>query len=293
MSKKTILAIDDTASNLDTIIELLSDYDVIDVTSASDGFEILEEEEVNLILLDIVMPDMDGYEMCEKLKANIETKDIPIIFITAKTDEDSIEKAFDMGGSDYVKKPFHPKELLARVKKELTLQELQAELQQSALTDPLTELHNRRYFNQITERLMELSKRNNEPLSVVILDIDLFKSVNDTYGHQVGDEVIKVLANRLKKYQRKSDIACRLGGDEFILLLPNTTVDGAEYVANKIRESVNETVIETNEGDSVTFSISLGVSEANKGMNLKDTIRKADESLYEAKKHGRNCVVVL
>ncbi len=146
MKNKTILAVDDTVANLDILIELLNSYDIVDATSGEDALEIVEEENIDLILLDIMMPEMDGFEVCAKLKENPATKDIPIIFITAKTDEDSIEKAYELGGSDYVSKPFKPKELLARVKIQFELQNLQNELKLLASTDSMTKLYNRRLF---------------------------------------------------------------------------------------------------------------------------------------------------
>jgi len=211
MENKTILIVDDTVANLDILGELLKKYDVIDATNGEDALEILEDEKVDLILLDIMMPDMDGYEVCSRLKNNSNTKDIPIIFITAKTDEDSIEKAYEIGGIDYVTKPFRPKELLARVKRELQLQELQSELKLLASTDPMTKLYNRRYFTKMAEHTLDLVKREKKDLSIIMLDIDKFKNVNDTYGHQVGDDVIIELANTIRANQRNSDIVCRYG----------------------------------------------------------------------------------
>ena len=186
MSKQTILVVDDTIANLDILLELLDNYDLIDVTNGKDALKIAQNEDIDLILLDIMMPEMDGYEVCKRLKSNPKTKDIPIIFITAKTDEESIERAFDIGGSDYIMKPFMPKELLARVKKELYIQTLQNELKLLAITDSMTELYNRRYFTQAAKHLFDLSKREKKNLSLVMLDIDKFKNINDTYGHTIS-----------------------------------------------------------------------------------------------------------
>ena len=159
MKNKTILVVDDTISNLDIMGVILDKYDVMDATSGKDALEILDEEQIDLILLDIMMPDMNGYEVCEILKANPKTKDIPIIFITAKTDENSIEKAYDVGGIDYVTKPFKPKELLARVKTQLHVQNLQNELRVLASTDPMTKLYNRRYFTKVSAHALDLAKK--------------------------------------------------------------------------------------------------------------------------------------
>ncbi len=290
MGNKTILIIDDTVENLDILGELLIQYDIVDAISAEDALDIIKHEEIDLILLDIMMPNMDGFEMCTILKNNSETKDIPVIFITAKTDEDSIEKAYDVGGIDYVTKPFKPKELLARVKRELQLQELQIELKLLASTDPMTKLYNRRYFTKMSEHTLDLSKREKQDLAIIMLDIDKFKNVNDTYGHGIGDDVIIELANTLLEHQRKSDVVCRYGGEEFVILLPNTSKDGAYNVAVKIRESVEKLCINIPNNDILKFTVSIGVSEVNieDEINIEEALKRADDALYRAKENGRN-----
>lgn len=290
---KTILLVDDTRTNLDILMELLGEeYDLIPSANTKDALEIVLEEEIDLILLDIMMPDLDGFEVCQILKENPDTKDIPIIFITAKIDEDSIEKAYVIGGSDYLTKPFKPKELLAKVKMQLQLQDLQNELKLLASTDPMTNLYNRRYFSKISEQNLDLAKRDKKDISIIMIDIDKFKNVNDTYGHQIGDDVIIQLADILKFYQRKSDIVCRYGGEEFVILLPNTSADGALIVAQKIRKSVEDTTIKIDNNEDFKFTISLGVSQIDisNELNIEKGLKRADEALYEAKETGRNKV---
>ncbi|MDD2699469.1 MAG: diguanylate cyclase [Arcobacteraceae bacterium] len=291
---ETILVVDDTKTNLNILIELLGDsYDIIAAISGEMALEIIEEEKVDLILLDIMMPCMDGFEVCAKLKNNPKTKDIPIIFITAKIDEESIEKAYDIGGSDYVTKPFKPKELQARVKRELELIKLQNELQLLASTDPMTNLYNRRYFTKISEHIMDLAIRKDESLSVLMLDIDKFKSINDTYGHQIGDEVIISLANELQEHQRKSDIVCRFGGEEFVILLPNTLLDGAQILAQKMRQSVEENILKIKDY-TLSFTVSIGVAQIDikTEKNIEKALNRADKALYKAKNNGRNQVCI-
>jgi len=294
MKNKKILIVDDTVANLDILVELLDKYDIIDATNGKDALEILHEEIVDLILLDIMMPDMDGYEVCSKLKENPDTKDIPIIFITAKTDENSIEKAYDIGGADYITKPFKTKELLAKVKRELQLQDLQNELKLLASTDPMTKLYNRRYFSKISEHTLDLAKRDKKDVSTIMLDIDKFKNVNDTYGHKVGDDVIIKLAEILQKYQRKSDIVCRYGGEEFVILLPNTNINGAKIVSNNIRALVEQNIILLDNKEKLKFTISLGVSQIDtqNELNIEPSLKRADDALYEAKETGRNKVCI-
>ena len=292
---ETILIVDDTKTNLNILIELLSEkYDVIAALDGLTALEMIKEEKIDLILLDIMMPKMDGYQVCEILKNDSQygAQDIPVIFITAVTNENGIEKAYDVGGSDYITKPFKSKELMARVNKELQVQHLQKELKLLASTDPMTKLYNRRYFSKISEHALELSKRKKLSLSIIILDIDKFKNINDTYGHQVGDDVIITLANKLIKNQRKSDIVCRYGGEEFVLLLQNTSKDTAVLIAQKIRKEIESLKIMLPTNEDLTFTISLGVSSVDikNDNNIESALKLADDALYEAKNNGRNMV---
>lgn len=174
-----------------------------------------------------------------------------------------------------------------------TIDKQTKELQLLASIDPLTKLYNRRYLRDISEQIMELAKRNKTKLSVIMIDIDLFKSINDQYGHKNGDEVIVRLAKTLKSMTRSSDIVCRFGGEEFIILLPETILKGAVNVAEKIRTSVEKLAIDINQEQKIHFTISCGVSEVNvnEDKNIESSIQRADESLYKAKKNGRNRVI--
>lgn len=288
MEDKTILIVDDSIINLNILESLLDDYDVIETTNAKTALEILEEETVHLILLDIVMPDIDGYELCKKLKSNENTKNIPIIFITSKTDEDSIEKAYDVGGSDYVTKPFKHKELLARVKTQLKIQKMEKELRLLSLIDSMTKLYNRRYFSRISEHTISTAQREQQELSIIMIDIDNFKNINDTYGHQVGDHVIIELSNMLMLKQRKSDIVCRYGGEEFVMLLPNTSIENAQNVAESIRKSAELLSIELEEELSFTISLGLSTVRINDETSIETSLKRADDALYFAKRNGKN-----
>jgi len=298
-NKKTILIVDDTKINIDILIELLDDtYDVIVSLSAKRALEIVDETPVNIILLDILMPDVSGYDVCRILKTKDNTKNIPVIFITANTDEESIDLAYQVGGIDYITKPFKALELLARVKTQLNMQNLLLELEESsnelkllASQDHMTKLYNRRYFADISVSILDLAKRNNKQFSILMIDIDKFKRINDTYGHHIGDEVIIALANVLKSTNRKSDIACRFGGEEFLILLPETDIDGAYIIGEKLRKLVAELTVKV-EDQEIGFTISVGVSQIDlKSENdLEATIQRSDEGLYKAKESGRNIV---
>jgi len=296
----TILIVDDTATNIDILSELLSDkYEIMAALDGEFALEIANDDLPDLILLDIIMPQMDGYDVCKRLKENPVTKDIPVIFITAKSDEESIEKAYDVGGIDYVTKPFKPKELLARVKTQLQVRKLISDLEKSqkeliflASVDPMTNLYNRRYFINISESLLNLAIRDKIDTSVIMLDIDMFKNVNDTYGHKVGDEVIILLAKILQKFTRKSDIVSRWGGEEFVILLPHTDTTGALIIAEKIRVESENNIYITQENQKVSFTVSMGVSQVinDQDSTIEASLNRADKALYEAKHGGRNRV---
>lgn len=293
MSKPTILVVDDEKINLGIAIGLLGDtYNIMVALNADKAFTIIEKKEIDLILLDILMPNLNGFEICHLLKSKSQTKDIPVIFITAKTDEDSIEKAYEEGGIDYISKPFKPKELLAKIKRELKLQALQKELALLASTDSMTKLYNRRYFSKISAHIFDLAQRNKQNLSIITIDIDKFKNINDTYGHSIGDDVIIALANQLISQQRKSDICCRFGGEEFLILLPNTPLEGAKNVAMKLKNDVQNMRVSLNPEKTISFTISLGVTQINveETNGIESALKRADNALYEAKTNGRNKV---
>jgi len=290
--KQTILAVDDVVENLDVLEELLQDYTVIDATNGQDAIALAKQEDIDLILLDIMMPKMDGYEVCKRLKEDEQTKDIPVIFITAKVDEQSIEKAYEIGGSDYITKPFLPKELLARIKKELHIQDLIHKLEYLATVDALTKLYNRHFFYDSAKNIIAYAKRYDNNLSIIMLDIDHFKVVNDTYGHAVGDIVLKELAALMRSIQRKSDIIVRLGGEEFALLLPDTNLEEAKKVAQKLRITVQNNKINLQDGQELQFTISLGVGivDIKNEQEIEHALSRADKALYKAKNSGRNRV---
>ena len=301
MCDKTILIVDDVASNLDILVELLYDYDVVEATSGEDALEILKEEKIDIILLDIVMPKMDGYEVCKILKLDDETKDIPVIFITAKTDENSIVEAYDAGGIDYITKPFKSRELLARINRELKMQELiyqlkksQDELKFLSSIDPLTKLYNRRYFAEASKQILSFAKRDKNNLSIIMLDIDKFKNINDTYGHQVGDDILVLLASKLQELTRDSDIICRFGGEEFLVLFPDTSMEGAYIISQKIRLEIENMILNLNNIKELKITVSIGVSEFNhkNDESIEGIIKRADIALYKAKDSGRNKVCV-
>lgn len=291
----TILVVDDAKVNLEVVEALLSqNYHVLTALDATRAFELLKQHRVDLILLDIFMPSIDGFGVCRLLKNSKKTREIPIIFLTAADDEDSIERAYVIGGSDYVTKPFRPKELKARVNREIQLQKLQQELMELATTDPMTQLYNRRYFGTISQELYANAVSKEQRLVLMILDIDKFKLINDSYGHSVGDKVIIHFANQLVAYAQRDDIVARFGGEEFVVLFSNTTLEKAHLLAQRIRKNIETTPLLLPTKQKIHFTVSIGVIEVDTQdeESIEDAIIRADDALYRAKNSGRNQVII-
>ena len=286
---QTILIVDDTESNIDILIDVLDGYDILVATNGVDAIDIAKQEDVDLILLDIVMPNMDGYGVCKELKRDPKTQKIPVVFMTAYTDEDSIEKAYDLGGVDYVSKPFMPKEVKARVKTQLEIIALIKNLEFMSFYDSMTGVYNRRKFFQLAEAKFASEEGS---LFGLMIDLDNFKSINDTYGHHIGDKVIKLLANEIRKFILPDSIFGRLGGEEFAILCNCENIEKLMAKLENLRKSVEELEILSDE-KKVKFTISSGVAKRTPEMkSIDELLREADEALYIAKGSGRNRTIL-
>ena len=286
-TRKTILIVDDTETNIDILLELLgSEYDILVALDGKSAFAILEEEVVDLVLLDIMMPEVNGFEVCTRMKLQSSTRDIPVIFVTAKTDEDSIEKAYDVGGIDYVTKPFKPRELQARIKTQIKLKALVDHLEYISSYDQMTGVFNRRKFFILATEALEAIQIN---LYAIMIDIDHFKRFNDTYGHAFGDEVIKGVTRAISDTMLEGSIFGRVGGEEFALLTHAISEDIAVENIESMRKAVEALEFTTQDNIIVKCTISLGMSKSDKTLNSLDALlKKADDALYEAKGEGRN-----
>lgn len=285
--KKTVLVVDDTVENLDILVDLLSQYHVIDVLDGASALEVLEEQKVDLILLDIMMPEMDGFEVCSKVLSNEKTKTIPVIFITAMSDEESIERAYDIGGKDYVTKPFKPKELLARVKTQLDMQSMIQKLEYMAFYDGLTQLYNRHQFFALAEEKFSETAE----MSLALVDIDHFKQLNDSYGHMLGDKVLRSVAEQMRGALVDEVVMGRIGGEKFGLLMSNGSVNAFYESLETLRKAV-ETVKIDHDKTEVSCTISVGMGGKNKWMKtFDDLVAEADRALFIAKQTGRNKIV--
>lgn len=286
-----ILVVDDIPANVQILSIHLTDenYEVLEANSGAMALELLraETEEVDLILLDVMMPVMNGLEVLAELKKDPALDSIPIILVTANADDSNVAEGLDMGAFDYIIKPYSLVVLLARVRAALREKERQDLLEKWATTDPLTGLFNRRHFFELAAREFNRTQRQQSPLSFILLDIDHFKQVNDIHGHLVGDTALVTLADLLRSHLRKVDFCCRFGGEEFVLCLPDTPKQGALEVAERIREALMPVQIPTDTG-TLSITISLGIAENNNDQSVESILRQADEALYKAKENGRN-----
>jgi diguanylate cyclase (GGDEF)-like protein len=295
-----ILVIDDSATIRAEIVRILGEYSLFDTCLEADdglkGFKALLSNPVDLVICDLEMPLMDGFKFLTLVNTREELRDIPIIMLTGRRDRELKIKGLEEGASDYVTKPFDTGELVARVKVQLKVKSLQDELKRSnqllrelAITDPLTRLYNRRHLMETLERELHRTRRTATPLSAIIIDIDHFKRVNDSYGHQFGDEVLAGVAALTAKALRTYDLAARYGGEEFFVVLPDTPLADAVVVAERIRHNV-ETLTFPGRLEELGVTVSLGVATfpARGVTSIETLIRAADQALYRAKQGGRN-----
>jgi len=302
-----ILLVDDTPANLEIAVKILEQehYDLYIADSGLTALELIEKITFDLILMDIMMPDMDGFETYKRIREKEKNKDLPIIFLTAKVDIESMVKGFELGAVDYIRKPFNGLELKARVRNHVELKKIREEAEQKnkklleayealeiiATTDPLTKLLNRREMLKRMEYERVNYERSQSPFSIVIADIDFFKKVNDTYGHDCGDHVLMSVAELLQTNARKQDSISRWGGEEFLLMLPDTDATGATILAEKLRRKIEESLFDCDMGQiKVTLTFGISVFMGNEA--LDKLISKADGALYEGKQNGRNRVVL-
>ncbi len=291
-TRQSVLVVDDNLMNIEVIHEMLSaNYEVLFATSGVEAIELAVITRPDLILLDVLMPGLSGYEVCRNLKSNIITQHIPIVFITAVGQTESEEKGLKLGAIDYIAKPFSPAVLKARIANHLELKRYRDLLSDLAWIDGLTAVRNRRQFDDFIERDLRTAIRTDRPLSLIMLDIDYFKRFNDQYGHLAGDDCLKIVAHELgKSLCRSADMLFRYGGEEFACLLPETDASGAMAVANRMLERVRALRIEHASSDKRMVTLSIGVCTLvpQQHSHAEAFINLADKALYRAKDLGRN-----
>lgn len=318
------IAIVDDSPNQRTLTEHLLrqggiEDPIVQFESAEDLYRTLKiddpehQSEINLILLDILMPKVNGIEACSRIKSTPHLADIPVIMVTGVSDIHNLEMAFEAKAMDYIVKPVKKIDLLARTRsllklkfeidqrkaRERELLEVTEELRKAnelleeiSRTDALTQISNRRHFEEFFNWEWKRAERTHEPISVILIDIDHFKPYNDTYGHQQGDECLRAVAGVLKSNLRRSqDILARYGGEEFVAVLPDTDESGVRQFAEKLRRAVqgmNQEHAGSSSAKVVTVSLGSATVVPESGMEASSLVKRADQALYLAKKEGRN-----
>lgn len=296
--RQTVLIVDDSPVNLQMLGKLLQDeWNVKVATNGKTALQIASSEDPpDLILLDVMMPEIDGYTICRILKASPETKDIPVIFVTAMNQVEDEARGLEMGAIDYIVKPYSAAIVKARVRNHMELKSYRDMLKNASRVDGLTNIANRRRFDETIQTEWKRAFRHSEPLSLLMLDIDFFKRYNDTYGHQAGDECLRKIAmNLAKSLKRPGDLAARYGGEEFACVLPGVSPNGAIKIAQRIHAAVRGLAMPHEDSDvAVIVTASIGVATmmptGNEGWDK--LVERADKALYQAKQEGRDRVVV-
>lgn len=298
-----ILVVDDNALQRQIIekpLSTINGYEVIALDNVKSAQEILQQDDsVRFVITDWVMPDIDGLTFVRWIRSANLTGYTYVILLTSREDPGDIEDGLNAGADDYIKKPCHPKELLARVtvgKRILSLEEnlrhASERLKQQVLIDDLTELKNRRAIYQTGRQEIGRANRDGSPLSILFLDIDKFKNINDTFGHLAGDEALKLTAQLLQENIREYDTAGRWAGDEFIVLLPNTDPQDAAHLGGRLLQAFNEKAMLLKDGSEIAVKISIGIHTWMPGSaelpDLDVLVRLADEAMYKAKQSGGN-----
>lgn len=290
---QTVLVVDDEKQNRSLLAELLKDdCRVILAKNGDQALERTHEQKPDLILLDVLMPEMSGYQVIQTLKKDDETRHIPIIFISALDSPADEERGLDLGAVDYITKPFHPSIVRKRVRNHLQSVHQRHLLESLAMIDSLTEIANRRRYNEVLENEWRRGARSRSPLSLAIIDVDHFKAYNDHLGHAEGDHVLRKIAGTLSGFVRRpGDLIARYGGEEFVLVLPNTDATAAASIGNEIRASVEALRLpHPNSPVSRHITVSLGgmtVTPSNGEIEPR-LFQEADAALYAAKAEGRN-----
>lgn len=291
-SKGTVLVVDDETINCDMLISLLRGYKVLVAKTGEQAIERANSHPPDLILLDVVMPGINGYEVCERLKADENTAAIPIIFVTMKSTIEEETKGLQLGAVDYISKPFSPAIVQARVHNHMQLKRQRDLLESLNITDSLTDISNRRHFDQMLVQSWRSASRTQSPMAVLMIDIDHFKQFNDHYGHLAGDECLTTIAQTLvTQTDRNLDLICRYGGEEFAAILPFTDLQGAELIACRLVEAIRALEIAheaSSTADVTTVSIGVACTQVSTNSSPEELVAKADESLYQAKGSGRN-----
>ena len=307
--KEKILVVDDIPVNIQLLDKQLSSsgFNIVIARNGEEALTQVDAEKPDLVLLDVMMPKLDGFETCRILKSNNKTNYIPVIMVTALNEMEDKIKGVEAGADDFITKPFNKHELLVRLKSLLRIKRLHDQLQEKvdlleqakerlrelAITDGLTGIYNHRYFKQFLAKEIIRTNRHNTKVSLAMIDIDHFKHYNDSHGHVAGDKILQQMAKLMAQNLRSIDVAARYGGEEFVAVLPQTDAHAAKIVAEKLRMLIENSQFEKEESQpnsKITISVGIATYPDN-SKDLEGLINSADQRLYAAKAQGRNKVV--
>jgi diguanylate cyclase (GGDEF)-like protein len=292
--KLTVLIAEDNPDQMEILETMLGQgrYRLVTAIDGEEALARLASEPVDIALLDIMMPKITGLEVCRRIREDDKLKNIYVIFLTAMVSGEDRVKGLELGGNDYMTKPYYVPELMARLSVGERLTKQRREIEKQAAHDPLTGLHNRRLFEERLNHEFERARRYGRPLSVLMVDVDNFKKINDQHGHQCGDVVLKRVAQAIAERTRKSDISARYGGEEFVVLLPEIALDGALLAAEKLRQAIGALGFEADTVGSFPVTVSVGVAStsARRYADGEAVVKDADLALYKAKGAGKNRV---
>ena len=301
-TKPEVLLIDERKSVYDRFASILRNHaKVHHVASPQDGLFAAAEGNYDCVILSADLKDFDPLRVCSQIRSLNRTRFLPIILSSDIENDEFISRALELGVNDYVVRPVDPNEFVARLRTQVRrkhyhdgLRSNVAESIELAVTDGLTGLHNRRYLDTHLQTLVERARSRGRELSLLITDIDKFKSINDTYGHDAGDDVLREFARRLRQNVRGMDLACRFGGEEFVIVMPDTSAQLAVEVAERVRESVEEMAFKASDKElKVTTSVGVATLNRDSEDDMKALLKHADTALYKAKNNGRNKVVAV
>jgi diguanylate cyclase (GGDEF)-like protein len=296
--RQTVLIVDDEPGNVSILVQALADeQEIVVATNGLEALDIAAGQNPDLILLDVLMPGLNGYEVCTRLKADPLTRQIPVIFLSEMGNDEEETRGLDLGAIDYLTKPIRPRIVKARVHNHLELKRYRDLLENMSSTDGLTGIANRRMLDEVLAREWRRGLRQLEPIGLVMMDIDNFRAYNDHYSHLSGDDCLRKVAHVLVDCARRgTDLTARFGGEEFACLLPSTDLAGAMRVANRIQSSINQLSIPhaySPVARVVTLSYGVAVMVPESGKEWIELVKLADELLYEAKHCGKNQIKAL
>lgn len=299
--KGRLLIIEDRKHARERLAQMLEKaHDIVLETEAGTAFIRAKEDNFDAFIISLSLETYDSLRLCSQIRAVEHTRNVPILIIADIDDRQRMLRALDIGVNDCISRPIDNNELLARIRTQLRqrryAKSLREKVQQSielALVDSLTSLHNRRFFESHLPRMIDHAHPTHAPLTLMILDIDHFKHVNDTYGHDCGDEILKIFAHRLRRITRESDLLCRLGGEEFVIVMPNTDLEASAKIAARALKEIEQELFETPAPHhKIAVTTSIGLAEFRQDDTAQDLYRRADQALYRSKAEGRNRVSI-